>query len=211
VSNAMPDWQPASAFDGIVPFSHATGGRKGVPPGVTIRPIAHADMVTIICAAGQREAFADFARREFGLDVPGAGRAGFGDRAALIWSAPDQWLALPVAADADALVTALAGIAAVTEQGDGRALLELSGPAVRATLAKGLAIDLDPTVFSEGSAAATALSHISVQVWQTSADPTYMLAVPRSMIGHIWDWLLESAAEYGYVIERREALYPQAA
>jgi sarcosine oxidase subunit gamma len=74
-------------------------------------------------------------------------------------------------------------------------------------LAKGLAIDLDPVAFSEGSAAVTALSHLSVQIWQTDASPTYLLSVPRTVVGHVWDWLLSSAAEFGYAAERRPSLH----
>lgn len=207
MSDLSHTWQPASAWEGIVSAAAVRGGRRDVAPGVTIAPIDHADMATIICAEGQKERLAQFARQQWEIDVPKPGRASAGGACTLVWSAPDQWLALLRSPDGDALANGLDGIAAVTEQGDSRALIELGGPAIRATLAKGLAIDLDPVAFSEGSAAVTALSHISVQIWQTDAAPTYLLAAPRSVIGHVWDWLIASAAEYGYAVERRATLH----
>jgi sarcosine oxidase subunit gamma len=76
-------------------------------------------------------------------------------------------------------------------------LLQAAGPRVRDALAKGLAIDLHPRVFTTGHAAVTAVAHIGVHIWQVDDSPTYEIAVPRSLAISFWRWLAASAAEYG--------------
>lgn len=206
MSEAMTfDWRPTSAWEGVL-SSPPRGGRDDVAPGVKITLLGHADMATLICVRGQETRFAEEIRALWAIDVPTSGRASFGRTCTLVWSGPAQYLAVSDSYDFNALAVGLDGVAAVTDQGDGRAVLEIAGPAARAVLAKGIAIDLDPSVFTPGCVAVTALSHISVQLWQTDAKPSYLLSVPRTVAGHIWHWLCESAAEFGYEIEHRSSL-----
>jgi sarcosine oxidase subunit gamma len=76
-------------------------------------------------------------------------------------------------------------------------LLDVSGPRIRDTLAKGVPIDLDPVSFKTGDVAVTMASHIGLQIWQLADEPVYRLAVARSYFDSFWRWLAMSAAEFG--------------
>ena len=199
------DWRSVAAWTGLA-TEPTRRGRGHVTPGVTITMIDHVDMATLIATGTDTTRLAAVVKALWGLELPAAGQTSTTAACALVWSGPGQWLAIPKAYDFAALVAAFAGFAAATEQGDGRALVEIAGPAARDTLAKGLAIDLHPSVFSPGCAAVTALSHISVQIWQTDDAPTYVLSTPRTVAGHVWEWLVESAAEFGCEIKLRRTL-----
>jgi heterotetrameric sarcosine oxidase gamma subunit len=121
-----------------------------------------------------------------------------GDGCDLVWAGPGQWLVLSNDRGiADRLASELHGLAAVTDQSDGRAVLRLAGPRVHDALAKGCPIDLHPRVFRPGEAALTVIAHIGVHLWQLDEAPTYELAVFRSFAGSFWGWLSAAAAEFG--------------
>jgi sarcosine oxidase subunit gamma len=140
-----------------------------------------------------------------GLDLPlGSGRIsknGF----ALIGTAPGQWLAVADSKEARALRAmlgvALKGLATVVDLSDGKAVLRISGPRARDTLAKGCSLDLHARVFKPGNAATTPLALIDCVIWQVDETPTYDLAVPTSYAESFWSWLTASAAEYGYTVK----------
>lgn len=189
-------WTARSAWDAVAPRF----GRSGKPDGeagVVLRPMDHRAMATILVRRTETEAFRRFAVERWDLAVPDTGRAEFGHPGGLVWSAPSQWLAVgEIAADPDELATALTGIAAVTAQGDGRAMIEIGGPCARDALAKLLSIDLHPDVFAEGCTAVAAFAHLSVQLWQCgSSDLT--LCVPRTVAGSVWRALVAAAAPFG--------------
>ena len=116
----------------------------------------------------------------------------------LLWSGPAQWLAVSVRPQMPAeLASELAGMAAVTDQTDARAVLRLNGPHVRDVLAKGCPVDLHERVFRRGDTILTAIGGIGVQIWWADVDDAVHLAVPRSMAGSFWSWLLPSAQEFG--------------
>jgi sarcosine oxidase subunit gamma len=102
-----------------------------------------------------------------------------------------------VGAALDTLRAELDGLAAVSDQGDGRVILEISGARARDALAKGIAVDLDPDVFKIGDLAQTSASHIGLQIALIDAAPTFEIASARSTAGSLWAWLTASAAEYG--------------
>jgi heterotetrameric sarcosine oxidase gamma subunit len=140
-----------------------------------------------------------------GLDLSvGLGRAirnGF----ALIGTAPGQWLAVAEGKGALALLAKLAaalkGLVTIVDQSDGKAVLRISGPRARDTLAKGCSLDLHPRVFKPGSAATTPVALIDCVIWQVDETPTFDLAVPTSYAESFWLWLTASAGEYGYTVE----------
>jgi sarcosine oxidase subunit gamma len=94
-----------------------------------------------------------------------------------------------------------AGLASVCDQSDGRCVIRISGPSARDVLAKGIPLDLHPRVFGPGQAAVTLAAHIGVHIWQIDDMPTYEIAVFRGFAGSFWHWLMESAAEFGGVVE----------
>jgi sarcosine oxidase subunit gamma len=60
-----------------------------------------------------------------------------------------------------------------------------------------LTIDLHPSAFATGFAAATNVAHIGIVLWQLDDRPTYEFAVPRSYALSFWHWLEASATAYG--------------
>ena len=127
------------------------------------------------------------------------------DGFALIGTAPGQWLAVVEGKAALGLLAKLAaglkGLATIIDQSDGKAVLRISGPRARDTLAKGCSLDLHPSVFKPGSAGTTPVALIDCVIWQVDETPTYDLAIPTSFAESFWSWLTASAAEYGYTAE----------
>jgi sarcosine oxidase subunit gamma len=136
-----------------------------------------------------------------GVDAPGHPVLACGRGFDLVWAGPQQWLAMSGDRAMPAhLAVELEGLASVSDQSDGRAVVRLSGPKLRETLAKGCAIDLHPRAFRPGHTAITAIAHIGVQLWQHDEEPTFDLLVARSMAGSFWGWLSASAAEFGLAL-----------
>jgi len=120
------------------------------------------------------------------------------DGASYLWAGPASWLALAEVDDpafSPMLAARLAGIAAVTDQSDGRAILRLHGPAARDALAKLVPIDLHPGVFTEDATAMTLAGHISVQIWRTGAE-CFELACFRSFAGALLEALHAACQEF---------------
>lgn len=207
----MPDLAllPRSPLEGVLtPGRH---GREAGPPGVTVTERVGLGMASVVARRGQADALAASVRDAFGLDLPTTPRRAVGRDVAFVWSGPDQWLAVaegplaesPLAEVLEAvLAERLEGLAAVADQGNGRALLRVHGPRARAALAKGVPIDLDPRAFRPGDAALTAASHIGLQLWQLDEAPTYEIAVARGFAASFWRWLAASSAEYGCEVTR---------
>jgi heterotetrameric sarcosine oxidase gamma subunit len=139
--------------------------------------------------------------RHVGSTVMDAAKRAAGNGIAISGMSPGQWLALaqPSADRAvlDALRADLDGLAAVTDQVDGRVVIEVSGNRARDALAKGIAVDLDPVAFKVGDLAQTSASHIGLQISLIDAAPTFEIVSARSTAPSLWSWLTASAAEYG--------------
>ncbi|WP_336490423.1 sarcosine oxidase subunit gamma [Methylobacterium nigriterrae] len=197
-------WQPRSAWAGLAaPGRH---GRQAAEPGdeagVRLSLREGIGLATLIAAEGQEAALARTLSRSFGLPLPETGTAHFAGERGLVWSAPGQWLAVAGTREGlHGLATALRGLAAVSDQSDGRALLRVSGRSARAALAKGVAVDLHPRAFRAGRSAVTSIAHIGAQIWQRDEAPTYEIAVARSFAGSFWSWLAHAAVEFGYAVE----------
>ena len=92
------------------------------------------------------------------------------ESATLIWSGPDQFLVLTRDGGDGALMEKLrqpfAGLASLTDQSHARAMVRIGGPQARAMLAKLSSIDLHPSAFPPGAAAATSIDHTSVNLWR---------------------------------------------
>jgi methylglutamate dehydrogenase subunit D len=131
-------------------------------------------------------------------NAPGTGGLSF------VWAGPGRWLAKSSAQSAAALETTLrnelSGVAAIINQTDGRCVFRIGGTGLRAVLAKGLPIDLDPRAFGPGDTALTLVGHISVHLWQLDGVPTYEFAVPRSFAASFCEWLFAAAASHGVVV-----------
>jgi len=196
---AEPHVERRSPLAGVA----ATGriGRTIGVPGVLIREIRDAASIAIVARKGRASDVAAVLSRHVGAAVPDAAKRAAGNDLAVSGTGPGQWLAMARSTAGenplDDLRAALDGLAAVSDQGDGRVVLEISGPRARDALAKGVAVDLDPLAFKVGDLAQTSASHIGLQIALIDAAPTFEIISARSTAGSLWAWLTASAAEYG--------------
>ena len=188
-------------------FRPGRTGRSDRAPGLLVRERTEFGLASIVARRGQQTAAATGAAQAFGVALPDRPAAVHGRGVTFIGSGPGQWVALAEASNTgieDFVGAPLLGLASVFDQSDSRVLLELSGDKVREVLAKGVAIDLHPRAFKTGDAALTTVSHLALQLWQTSDAPTYRALVVRAFFESFWHWLAASGAEYGV-----EVLEPQ--
>lgn len=136
-------------------------------------------------------------KEAYGLDLPMKPARIEKDGLGVVWVGRYQWLVMSGATNLEEILRArFAGYAAIVDHTDARAVVSISGPRARDLLAKGLSIDLHPRVFAPGSAAATAILHIGVYIWQRDEEPAFELAVPRTYAGSLWRWMEHASAEF---------------
>ena len=171
--------------------------------GVTALDRDGLGLVTIQCRKGQRTTLEAKVQAEYGVALSaGPQRIARGD-IAFIGTGPNTWLAISEHAVNDfaiELQQKLEGLVSVTDQSDGYAVLRLTGPKVRNTLAKGVPIDLHDRVFGPGMAASTILSHVGIILWRlpdADSQPVFEIAVFRSLASSLSHFLSQSAAEFG--------------
>ena len=189
-----------SALAGTTPVItvSATGNRRGV----VVEEVAPVHVLQVITRRGKAGAVVVALRDATGVDAPQTPtRIAKGD-VALVWSGPGQWLVMsPGASETSKRVTAaLAGLAAVVDQSDARVHLRLTGPDVRAALAKLVMLDLHPGEFAPGAAAMTVIAHVPVHLWRLTdgvEGPVFVIAGPQSYATSLWHHIVISAAEYG--------------
>lgn len=181
-TSASPDWKPIAA--------------RGL--AIDVR-----DDLTIAGIAPFRRkapAVAAILAERYGLALPAAGKRISGSDIALQWSGPDQWLAIArrdVARDLEVeLKPLLAGLAAIVDHSDARAVVTISGAHARDVLAKGLPIDLHERAFRVGDVAITHANHIGVTITQTGDEPAYEIMLYRSYAHSFAGWLLHASKEF---------------
>lgn len=192
---------PSSAF-GLV---HRLGHHGAVrPAGLVVCERTDLALASVIARRGAERALSAKVADTFALALPTTPHRSEAGGIAFIWAGPGQWLAT---CEGEAghrfearLRTTLAGLASVSDQSDGRAVLCIAGPCARDMFAKGLPVDLDPSVMQPGGALVSGLAHIGVHLWQLDALPTYECAVSRSYAHSFWHWLEASAAEFGLTV-----------
>ena len=197
-------WRVCGAWDEI-----ATVGRFGAEGADPLRVEAFdaAHVVAIEAPAVAATALAQWLETNFATSLPAVGRAARGAGCAVLWAGAGKWLLRQdngVAAHAR-WPDPPAG-ATLVDQSDGRAVLRIGGARVRAALAKGVMLDLDPGVFGPDATAVTAIAHIRAQIWRVDAGegpPAFEIIVPRTFAESFWSWLGAAGAEFGLDIRRR--------
>ncbi|HEY4192452.1 MAG TPA: sarcosine oxidase subunit gamma family protein [Mesorhizobium sp.] len=186
----------------------AVPGHYGVEtrtPGIVLSEVRGFDLVLILARRGQWAATAKAVGTHFGVAAPAVPRAVAGKAATIIWSGPDQVLALSprqgTTPPLDRLKPAFEGIASLSDQSDGRALIAISGPDARNMLAKVSSLDLHDGIFPVGAAAATSLDHTAVTLWRATdaadGSPVFNLLVFTSFAESLWHTILDASLEYG--------------
>ena len=77
-------------------------------------------------------------------------------------------------------------------------VINISGNKVTDVLSKGTFIDLDNSVFGEGSCAQTTLWSVNVIIYKINSKPSFDLFVDSTMATFLWEWLEHSSKEYIY-------------
>lgn len=197
MTHFRPTLVPRFSFSGLV--AGPTASR-----GVIVTARDDLGLASMLAAKGQAAALAQCMRQRLHIDLPQRPRRTIAGDFALICTAPDTWLAMQAGArnDLAAELRQLVGkLASISDQSDGYAVLRLSGPNIRDTLAKMIPVDLHHRAFAPGDVAATAAGHIGATLWRLADDasgrPVFEIAVFRSMAEHFWHFLCDSAAEFG--------------
>jgi methylglutamate dehydrogenase subunit D len=190
-----------AAFTGLA-FSAAAGR------GVLVAERDGLGLATVLVRKGQLTALAQRLRERFGIELPRGPQRIASAGTAFAGIGVGAWLASSEAgshAFALSLKEALGDQASVVDQSSGYAVLQLTGPKLRETLAKILPIDLHPRAFKVGDVASTIASHVGVTLWRlpdaADGSPVFEIAVFRSLAGSFWHSLAASAAEFGLVTE----------
>lgn len=135
-----------------------------------------------------------------GVGVPGSGAFAQGPVCEMAWAGPKETLVFVPASQQDSLAgalrTALENVfATVTVISDSRACVLVSGPAALDFLAKGCAVDCDPTVFTLGAVMTTRFAHQPAMLIHERAG-YYRLYVEASFIVSTVSWLVDAAKEF---------------
>lgn len=140
-----------------------------------------------------------------GADLPDGPRTVTVGGTTFVGTAPGRWLATSETDVelAETLKAAIGASAAITEQSDGYVVIDVSGPHAREMWAKNVAIDLDPSVFQPGDAAATVVAYVGVTFWQLDATPRYRVLVARSYASALLRILISASLEYGLKLDGR--------
>lgn len=153
-----------SALEGLLPLSAEETVLSEVSPGPIASVAAYRGRAKDVSAALK-------AAVGVGLPAPNRTQAKGGVRA--VWTARDQAFVLGAA------VGPLAG-AAVTDQSDAWAVMELRGPLAAAALARLVPVDLRDAAFARGHTARTLLRHMTCSLTRTGAE-SWEIMVFRSM------------------------------
>jgi sarcosine oxidase subunit gamma len=131
------------------------------------------------------------------------------DGVTALWLGPDEWLIVSAPGSEVALEAKLADAVAphggcVTDVGESRTTIVVSGPKARDVLAKGCPLDLHPSVFGEGACAQSLVGPVGVALYREPAGaadpPRFELVVLRSFADFLWRSLEDAGQEYGVAV-----------
>ena len=143
-------------------------------PGAGINPARFENLTDIVLPAGPQEKT--------------------GQDRSIYWLAPNDWLLLNPAADADSIKSALRDSAngvttTVTDVTAAWSIIDISGEGAVAKLAEGCSVDFLDEVFPPGRYALTRLQHLPVIIHPQDDTPRFRILVDRSVAHYLWDWL----------------------
>lgn len=180
-------------------------GRYGAAkpqPGVSLQAIDRA-VATLVAAPAESAAVAAHAAEVFGTGLPTGPRRITAQGVEFIGIGPGRWIALAKAEDdnlVSRLETAFVPHASAVDQSGGLVVFTAHGPRLGDVLRKLLTIDVDPSVFTPGSAATTVTAHIGVTVWRDDTG-LWHFAVGYSFEAAFLRTFAQAAAEYGFELQ----------
>jgi len=162
------------------------------------------EIATLRDCAADVEALA--ARR--GWPLPALGRSLLAPGQLALSVRPGRWLLLspPAAPGATAIEWGqdCAGLAATVDLSSALAALWLEGASWREALARGCRLDLHPSVFPAGRAAATVIAQVAANLVALSSG--VFLLTPSTTARHFSEWLTHTAAPFGLTAVAATAL-----
>ena len=199
------------------PLAHlGLEGRTTLPRSETGVAMAERPYPCIVNLRGKPDdkLFTAAAKKALGVDLPKAPNSTAGEAGlTALWLSPEEWWVIADDGDrlqvegalAGRLRDALAGVhCAVTEVGESRTRIRVSGPRARDLLAKGCPLDLHPQAFGEaGRCAQTHIAKALVVLHLVADDPEgacFDIYALRSFSEYLWCWLEDAAQEYGLAV-----------
>jgi methylglutamate dehydrogenase subunit D len=180
-------------------------GARDSNAGVTLAVRSGPALATVSVRRNQMDALAERVREVFGLQLAHVPKCVIAGPIAFVWAGPGQWLAMGDDENGPTfeqrLRATLGNLASVNDQSDCHTIFRIGGWRARDALAKGVPLDLHPSVFGAGDAAVTTVAHIGAHFWQVDETPIYEFIISRSFAAAFCDWLLASAAEFGVVVQ----------
>jgi len=120
------------------------------------------------------------------------------DTLRVLWLSPKRWLCVD---SSDGFDVRDISVGAVNNVSSGRTVLRLHGPRLRDVLAKGCPLDLHLKNFRFGECAQSKIGGLNVLLDHID-DDTFDIYVARGFARTFWEWLIEAATEYGYLVEK---------
>ena len=129
-----------------------------------------------------------------GITLPAGPQEKMDNEFSAYWLAPNDWLLVNPAADADSIKVALrdavdGAAAVVTDMTDAWSIIDISGDGAVAKLAEGCSVDLDDNELPCGRYVLTRLQHLSIIIHRLDNTPRFRVLVDRSVARFLWDWL----------------------
>lgn len=154
--------------DGLLPLSVGNVTAAEVDLGV---------LTLLMPYAGQEGALSVALKSGHNLTLPGPGRSTGREGCRALWFGRGQVLLMGPPPDAG-----LAASAAISDQSDGWACVELSGPGAEDVLARLVPVDLRAASFKRGHTARSLIAHMHGAIMRLGED-RFLLMVFRSMAG----------------------------
>jgi len=184
------------------------GAARGDGPGIIIaerRPLA---MVQVAALSGAAVTVRAAIAAALGMMVAATpNHAAQKDGVTILGVGPDRWLVVEPERPGRELDTRLNEAltdtpASLVDLSHSRTVFRIAGRSSRDLLAKGCGIDFHPRAFPAGSCVQCLLGHVGALLHAVDAVPSFDLYVARGFALTVWEWLIESATEYGCRIEK---------
>lgn len=156
--------------------SPALGGLNIQVNETRLTEVQDARLTVLSIPLGEAEAFAGTLRERLGSDMPAVGRSAATTTAGtqVLRVHADRVMVLSEGDQPD-----LSGIGYAVDHSDYWAMLDLTGPATLAALARTCRLKLAADAFPVGAVARTSTEGMATMVWRTAAD-SFRLMTPRS-------------------------------
>jgi len=178
-----------------------TSGAGSLPAAHVVLAACTADIIEIAALRGRARELADVAAGR-GLTLPACGRVTLAPAGLVLCVRPERWLLLGTATAAGTAVAlwqeACGAAGTAVELSSGLAVLHLAGPAVHEVLSRGCRLDLNPSSFPAGAAAASVMAQVAVILARLPAG--MLLLTPASTARHVREWLATAATACGLAV-----------